>query len=163
MWFTITVISGRAISINLYQCALHKANRLSAVIVINNGASSHLPRYPKLFFFLAQKWFFLIPFPCSVSMSYFLSVCGLAALKMKRRLPSSGTSTIFMLSQTTSSHSFSWTDWGLSFLAAFVASAHSLLVSHLLSSSSPTVRVHIPILKQPVCTFSLATKIFTDS
>ncbi|KAL7863252.1 hypothetical protein SRHO_G00122360 [Serrasalmus rhombeus] len=32
------------------------------------------------------------------------------ARKMKRRLPSSGTSTIFMLSQTTSTHSFSWSD-----------------------------------------------------
>ncbi|XP_066504564.1 phospholipid-transporting ATPase 11C isoform X2 [Hoplias malabaricus] len=30
--------------------------------------------------------------------------------QMKRRLPSSGTSTIFMLSQTTSTHSFSWSD-----------------------------------------------------
>lgn len=35
---------------------------------------------------------------------------------MKRRLPSSGTSTIFMLSQTASTHSFSWSDWGLFFL-----------------------------------------------
>ncbi|KAG7465093.1 hypothetical protein MATL_G00172590 [Megalops atlanticus] len=32
------------------------------------------------------------------------------ARQMKRRLPSSGTSTIFMLSQTTSTHSFSWSD-----------------------------------------------------
>uniref|UniRef100_A0A3Q2ZXE9 Phospholipid-transporting ATPase n=1 Tax=Kryptolebias marmoratus TaxID=37003 RepID=A0A3Q2ZXE9_KRYMA len=32
------------------------------------------------------------------------------ARKMKHRLPSSGTSTIFMLSQTTSTHSFSWSD-----------------------------------------------------
>uniref|UniRef100_A0A8C9SPY4 Phospholipid-transporting ATPase n=1 Tax=Scleropages formosus TaxID=113540 RepID=A0A8C9SPY4_SCLFO len=32
------------------------------------------------------------------------------AQQMKRRLPSSGTSTIFMLSQTPSTHSFSWSD-----------------------------------------------------
>lgn len=32
------------------------------------------------------------------------------ARQMKHRLPSSGTSTIFMLSQTASSHSFSWSD-----------------------------------------------------
>ncbi|KAK5613463.1 Phospholipid-transporting ATPase IG [Crenichthys baileyi] len=32
------------------------------------------------------------------------------ARQMKRRLPSSGTSTIFMLSQTASTHSFSWSD-----------------------------------------------------
>nr|XP_057911303.1 phospholipid-transporting ATPase IG isoform X2 [Doryrhamphus excisus] len=32
------------------------------------------------------------------------------AQQMKHRLPSSGTSTIFMLSQTASTHSFSWTD-----------------------------------------------------
>uniref|UniRef100_A0A1A7XM33 Phospholipid-transporting ATPase n=1 Tax=Iconisemion striatum TaxID=60296 RepID=A0A1A7XM33_9TELE len=32
------------------------------------------------------------------------------ARKMKHRLPSSGTSTIFMLSQTASTHSFSWSD-----------------------------------------------------
>ncbi|XP_073676048.1 phospholipid-transporting ATPase IG isoform X2 [Garra rufa] len=35
---------------------------------------------------------------------------GLHSRQMKRRLPSSGTSTIFMLSQTASTHSFSWSD-----------------------------------------------------
>ncbi|XP_061786423.1 phospholipid-transporting ATPase 11C isoform X3 [Nerophis lumbriciformis] len=36
--------------------------------------------------------------------------CSPFAQKMKRRLPSSGTSTIFMLSQTASTHRFSWSD-----------------------------------------------------
>lgn len=76
-----------------------------------------------------------------------LFLSGPASLKMKHRLPSSGTSTIFMLSQTTSTHSFSWSDWGLFFLFFLSASPTEslclpvVLVSHLLCLSSPTARL----------------------
>lgn len=67
-------------------------------------------------------------------------------LKMKRRLPSSGTSTIFMLSQTTSTHSFSWSDWGLFLLLVSLqifslpADVHCLPVSRV--SYLPVVLSH---------------------
>lgn len=83
---------------------------------------------------------------------FFSFLCGLSFLKMKHRLPTSGTSTIFMLSQTASTHSFSWSDWGLfyAFIFFFLPSCvytcrSSLSSSHLLGNllhclSSPTVR-----------------------
>lgn len=88
----------------------------------------------------------LLPLSHPLVSSLFLS--GPASLKMKHRLPSSGTSTIFMLSQTTSTHSFSWSDWGLFFFlsalrlkspAAKFLCLSVLLVSYLLCPSSPTV------------------------
>lgn len=55
-----------------------------------------------------------VPLPLSHPLLSPLFLSGPASSKMKHRLPSSGTSTIFMLSQTASTHSFSWSDWGLS-------------------------------------------------
>lgn len=60
---------------------------------------------------------------------------GPASLKMKHRLPSSGTSTIFMLSQTASTHSFSWSDWGLFFF-----------LSALLLKALPAAFLCLPVL-----------------
>lgn len=72
-------------------------------------------------FFLTSANALLFNTLITISPSYFLLsyFSGQSSLKMKHRLPSSGTSTIFMLSQTASSHSFSWSDWGLFFFLSF--------------------------------------------
>lgn len=63
-----------------------------------------------------------LPLPLYLFHPFFLFslLCGLSFLKMKHRLPTSGTSTIFMLSQTASTHSFSWSDWGLFYASIII-------------------------------------------
>lgn len=87
------------------------------------------------YFFLTSANALLFNTLITISPSYFLLsyFSGQSSLKMKHRLPSSGTSTIFMLSQTASSHSFSWSDWGLFFFVSFYTSEF-LSVHHLPAS-----------------------------
>lgn len=95
-----------------------------------------------------------------------LFLSGPASLKMKHRLPSSGTSTIFMLSQTTSTHSFSWSDWGLSFFSSCPLLPQSLCVCQ--SCLCPTCCVFPPPLlplhlKRPVVALRLSFPLPTRS
>lgn len=98
--------------------------RIGAAVPLLERLAKHL----ETFFLLCLTLWFPPLLSCS------------APLKMKRRLPSSGTSTIFMLSQTASTPSFSWSDWGLLlFLSQHTLCLLVLLVSSLFCHSSPTV------------------------